>query len=324
MKNENKEFYLRGLFDYYRINKFISVLAMTAGTDLEKTFEYNGKTYTIKKNDSNIDLLCDDGRDLLIYGSTCRDLIPQIGESASKITFIRANYRINNSHLVYSKSIENVDLLDLVSPDSISYGLTEEYCNFQTSGSGFLDLLTHFSKNCAGGYDIVENGYKYKDCLISKDCQKVVSKNGVSLPSKETFMNFTYEKERKEWSKLLKTINDSKLDSHIKKEIIKNSKAIDLIEDFEEVKELYRRLPSLEEAVKFHKALYDGSINNYTYSSEELDLFISELTNELQDTIIEFNDKILLDNAKKMVKSLSNKGLSKLEKMINSKKERQG
>lgn len=322
MKDDNKEFCLRELFDTERIGKLISVIPTTIGTDAQKTFEYNGKNYTIKKNDRYISLLCDDGRKLKIYGHTSKDLIPECGESASEITYLTTSYRINNSRVIWAKAFENKDLIDFINPEAYkSYG-TSQYCHFETCVTGPIVPFNHFTANSIDGIYIDDDGIKNGEYLISKDCENIISKDGVKLPPKEVFTNFSYKSAQKETLKILKTINDTKLNTHIKNEIIERFSIYGLINDYNKVKELYNKLPSLKEAMKFQKTLYDDSIKNYIYNSDELDLFINELNLLLGDTIADYNDKQLLADAKKMVKALSNRGLDSLERMINNRRRR--
>ncbi len=308
---DKKRYWLENLFDYERIAKLIRILPKTLNSDVDINFDYEGKKYTVTKNNKEIYLLCDDGRNLRLYANSCRSTGEFGGEF--DITNVVVTYLLFNSRVVLYKGIENAKLTDL--EDIETYQMADiDYCTFDNIECGFIQSFNYFTENSIDGFVFTKNGIQQRDYLISPDCEKVLSVNGKDLPPKEEIENFSVKKERAKYNKL---INDSKLDSRTKEELIKNFNIDELSKQYEEVLELYnKKLPSLKDAVLFQRALVDGSIEDHLYSKEELDLFINELTKALKDKITEYDDFDILEETKKLVKSLSDMGLEALRKFL--------
>lgn len=294
---DEKKYCLENLFDLECIAKLLRIIAKTKGANEDIAFEYDGKLYNVKKDYNSVKLCCSDDRYLEISARTMK-------ESDGIYTSIIVSYLLLNSDLTLYKNIRDNRLSDLVDLETFQMAKSN-FCVLHHFVGNLPLSYKDFTDNSIDKYMFTEDGIKYKNYLISKDCEKVISADGKTLPSKEEIEKFSFEEEKE---KYLELINNSNLDASIKKMLIEKYNDEDLSKLYKEVLDLYRMLPGLKDAIRFQKALVDGSVENYLFSKDELDLFISKLTIALKDKMDEYDDFDVIEEAKKFVKTLSDVG----------------
>lgn len=294
---DGKRYWLENLFDYDGIAKLISILPKTLGSNANVSFEYDGKEYNIEKTDKKIKISCNDGRLFGVSASTSE----VNGEYGGwyYLTGVRTAYKLFDATLEAYKGIENKELTDLEDYDTYKRG-SFNYCHLCVLVGHYLHFLYDFYANRVDGFEFTDQGIEYHDYLITNDCERVISKNGIDLPSKEQ-IEISLKKKKKNYKK---SVKGSDFDSCVKE-------VLDLYND---------KLPSLKPAIKLHHALVDGSIQNYLFSKEEFAMFYKKLAVALRKVITEYNDKEILDETKKLIKSLSSSGRTTLRRYLDENK----
>ena len=307
---DDKRYWLENLFDLERIAKLIRILPKTVNANVDTSFEHDGKVYFINKTDSDIILKCSDGRELDIKAYSSR--VDGDFGGFYDLTRVSCKYRLLDSVIELYKEMDNMTLDEFEEIKMASDGC----CLFSHVVNGYVQSFRNFSTNNIDDYKFTKDGIVYHNYLISKDCEKVIDKYGVPIPENlDKFSSFF----KKYTDSFLKMLNCDELFYNARDEIIKDFEVENISSHYDEIKTLNDiKLPGLKYAIKFRDAIFDGSIEDYLFSGEELDLFTNELTNKLKSQIDDYDDSELIDEAKKLVKALSEKGIEILKKIIDS------
>lgn len=310
MEKNEKKYWLENLFDLESITKFIRIIPKTFGSPTNVSFVHNGKGYNITKSNKEIKMSCNDGRELsIVIKELSNSTISGVEEKSINIA---VEYKLLDSFLQLYKGMHNTILTDL--EDFDAYEMSTNLCFLSCSNGNMLQLYKDFTRDGIDNFTFTKNGIQYKDYLISYDCEKVISARGRILPSKEEIEKFSLENEQKSYLELL---NSSNLDSRTKEVLINLFNLDEIVKEYKEVLDLYNnRLTSLKTALIFYQALVDGTVEEYLFTREELDLFLEKLTEALKDKISEYDDIDVLGEARKLVKSISDKGIEILKKIM--------